>query len=59
MDELRYGSDAIGGVILVEPKALRNKPGYAAELEQCLLQEDEQYLFHQKVKLADPFPKDI
>lgn len=32
VDELRYGSDAIGGVILVEPKPLRNTPGYSAEI---------------------------
>ena len=31
VDELRYGSDAIGGVILVEPKALRTTAGYNAE----------------------------
>jgi G3E family GTPase len=30
-----------------------------AELEQCLLQDNEQYLFDQKVLLADPFPKTI
>ncbi|NJO25355.1 MAG: TonB-dependent receptor [Bacteroidia bacterium] len=36
-DELRYGSDAIGGVILVEPKALRNKLGYAAEINTAYL----------------------
>lgn len=27
VDELRYGSDAIGGVILVQPKSLRFSPG--------------------------------
>ncbi|MEI6950487.1 TonB-dependent receptor [Paraflavisolibacter sp. H34] len=32
VDELRYGSDAIGGVILVEPKALRTTPGASGEL---------------------------
>lgn len=30
-----------------------------ADLEKCLLQDNEQYLFDQKAKLADPFPKDI
>lgn len=30
-----------------------------ADFEKCLLQDNEQYLFDQKVKLADPFPKDI
>ncbi len=29
------------------------------DLKECLLQENEQYLFDQKVKLADPFPKGI
>ncbi len=29
---VRYGSDAIGGVILVEPKALPTQPGLAGEL---------------------------
>jgi hypothetical protein len=28
-----------------------------ADLEKCLLQENEQYLFNQKAKLADSFPK--
>lgn len=32
VDELRYGSDAIAGVILVNPKPLRYKPGVYAEL---------------------------
>ena len=29
---IRYGSDAIGGVILVEPKAMPTKPGVAGEV---------------------------
>ncbi|MDX2003138.1 MAG: TonB-dependent receptor [Chitinophagales bacterium] len=29
---VRYGADAIGGVILVEPRHLRSKPGYGLEL---------------------------
>ena len=32
VDELRYGSDAIGGVILVEPKPLRDHPGANGEI---------------------------
>jgi len=32
VDELKYGSDAIAGVILVEPRSLRTQPGYSAEL---------------------------
>jgi G3E family GTPase len=30
-----------------------------ADLEKCLLQENEQYLFDQKVKMEDPFPINI
>jgi iron complex outermembrane receptor protein len=32
VDELKYGSDAVGGVIIIQPKALRTTPGYTAEL---------------------------
>lgn len=32
VEELRYGSDAIGGVVLVEPRALLSAPGYRAGL---------------------------
>lgn len=32
---VRYGTDAIGGVVLVEPAALRNKPGWDAELNMA------------------------
>lgn len=32
VDELRYGSDAIGGVILIEPKPLRDHPGTNGEI---------------------------
>lgn len=45
VDELRYGSDAIGGVILVEPKALRSKPGYAAEINTAYFTNNMQYVF--------------
>ncbi|RXK81328.1 TonB-dependent receptor [Filimonas effusa] len=31
VDELKYGSDAIGGVILVDPRPLRRLPGWAGE----------------------------
>ncbi|MCY7293484.1 MAG: TonB-dependent receptor [Ferruginibacter sp.] len=44
VDELRYGSDAIGGVILVEPRALRDKPGYAAELNTAYFTNNRQYV---------------
>ncbi len=45
VDELRYGSDAIGGVILVEPKPLRNKPGFAAEINSAYFTNNRQYVF--------------
>lgn len=32
VDELKYGSDAIGGVILVDPRPMRHLPGWAGEL---------------------------
>lgn len=44
VDELRYGSDAIGGVILVEPKALRSKPGYSAEFNTIYFTNNRQYV---------------
>lgn len=45
VDELRYGSDAIGGVILVEPKALRNTPGYRTEVNTAYFTNNRQYVF--------------
>ena len=45
VDELRYGSDAIGGVILVEAKPLRNKPGHAAEINNAYFANNRQYVF--------------
>jgi iron complex outermembrane receptor protein len=44
VDELRYGSDAIGGVILVEPKALRTLPGYNAEFNAGYFTNNRQYI---------------
>ena len=59
VDELRYGSDAIGGVILVEPKALRNKPGYAAEFNTVYFTNNRQYvlsgMFEQQLKKQPAF----
>ncbi|WP_332732613.1 TonB-dependent receptor [Flavihumibacter sp.] len=59
VDELRYGSDAIGGVILVEPKALRSKPGYAAEINTAYFSNNRQYvasaLFEQQLKKQPAF----
>ena len=45
VDELRYGSDAIGGVILIEPKALRTLPGYNAEFNTGYFTNNRQYFF--------------
>jgi iron complex outermembrane recepter protein len=44
VDELRYGSDAIGGVILVQPKPLQYKPGYAAEFNAGYFTNNRQYV---------------
>lgn len=44
VDELRYGSDAIGGVILVQPKALRSHPGRSAELNAGYFTNNRQYV---------------
>lgn len=44
VDELRYGSDAIGGVILVQPKPLQYKPGYAAEVNAGYFTNNRQYV---------------
>ncbi|HMU47608.1 MAG TPA: TonB-dependent receptor [Chitinophagaceae bacterium] len=44
VDELRYGSDAIAGVILVEPKALRNLPGYSGEINTAYFTNNRQYV---------------
>ena len=59
VDELRYGSDAIGGVILVEPRALRNTPGYNAELNTLYFTNNRQYvtslIFEQQLKKLPAF----
>jgi iron complex outermembrane receptor protein len=44
VDELRYGSDAIGGVILIEPKTLRTLPGYDAEINTGYFTNNRQYV---------------
>ncbi|MFT3980306.1 MAG: TonB-dependent receptor [Ferruginibacter sp.] len=44
VDELKYGSDAIGGVILVEPKALLNTPGYRAEVNAGYFTNNRQWI---------------
>lgn len=45
VDELKYGSDAIGGVILVEPKPLMSQPGSSAELNSAYFTNNRQYVF--------------
>lgn len=59
VDELRYGSDAIGGVILVEPRALRQTPGYHAEFNTVYFSNNRQYvvsgIFEQQLKKLPAF----
>ena len=59
VDELRYGSDAIGGVILVEPKTLRTTPGYNAEFNGVYFSNNRQYvtsaIFEQQLKKLSSF----
>jgi len=59
VDELRYGSDAIGGVVLVEPKPLRNIPGYNAEFNTLYFTNNRQYvaaaIFEQQLKQLPSF----
>ncbi len=45
VDELKYGSDAIAGVILVEPRPLRLQSGYAAEINSAYFTNNRQYVF--------------
>ncbi|GAA4341813.1 TonB-dependent receptor [Flaviaesturariibacter amylovorans] len=44
VEELRYGSDAIGGAVLVEPRPLRAATGTAAEATLGYSSNDRQYL---------------
>ncbi|MFM9020332.1 MAG: TonB-dependent receptor [Sediminibacterium sp.] len=44
VDELRYGSDAIGGVVLVEPKALGVLPGKRTEINTAFFSNNLQYV---------------
>lgn len=59
VDELKYGSDAIGGVILVDPRPLREKPGYAAEINTAYFTNNRQYVvsgvFEQQLKKLPAF----
>lgn len=59
VDELKYGSDAIGGVILVEPKSLIGTPGYNAEFNTAYFSNNRQYvlsgMFEQQIKNLPEF----
>lgn len=59
VDELRYGSDAIGGVILVNPKALRHLPGSYGEVNTAYFTNNRQYvvsaMFEQQLKKLPAF----
>ncbi len=59
VDELKYGSDAIGGVILVEPKALMSTPGYNATFNTGYFTNNRQWIasgmFEQQLKSLPGF----
>ncbi len=59
VDELRYGSDAIGGVVIVEPRALRYLPGSAAEINTVYFTNNDQYVvsavFEEQLKKQPAF----
>jgi iron complex outermembrane receptor protein len=59
VEELRYGSDAIGGVILVQPKPLQNKPGWQGEINTVYFTNNRQYVvsgvFEQQLKKLPAF----
>ncbi|RYY14037.1 MAG: TonB-dependent receptor, partial [Chitinophagaceae bacterium] len=44
VDELKYGSDAIGGVILVDPRPLRYLPGNHGEVNTVYFTNNNQYV---------------
>lgn len=44
VDELKYGSDAIAGVILIEPRPIRGADGYNAELNSVFLSNNRQFV---------------
>lgn len=45
VDELKYGSDAIGGVILAEPRAIRNQPGRNFDFNSVYFTNNREYVF--------------
>ncbi len=44
VDELRYGSDAIGGVVLVDPRPIRSLPGYELGVNTAYFTNNRQYV---------------
>lgn len=44
VDELRYGSDAIGGVVLVDPRPIRSLPGYELGVNTAYFTNNNQYV---------------
>lgn len=59
VDELRYGSDAIGGVILVNTKPMRYQPGWYGELNTGYFSNNGQYvvsgMYEQQLKKLPAF----
>jgi iron complex outermembrane recepter protein len=54
---LRYGSDAIGGAVIIDPRPLRTLPGYNAEINTAFSTNNRQYVAsaifeHQPVRLS-------
>lgn len=59
VDQLKYGSDAVAGVVLVNPKALRHLPGSYGEINTGYFTNNRQYvasaMFEQQVKNIPAF----
>jgi iron complex outermembrane recepter protein len=59
VDELRYGSDAIGGVVLVDPRPIRSIPGNHAEINTAYFTNNGQYvvsgIYEQQLKKIPAF----
>lgn len=59
VDELKYGSDAIGGVILVDPRPMLDQPGYSTEINTAYFSNNRQYVvsgvFEQQLKRMPAF----
>ncbi|MHA4846857.1 TonB-dependent receptor [Flavitalea antarctica] len=59
VDELKYGSDAIGGVILVDPKSRRYLPGHHGEINTVYFTNNNEYVvsgvYEQQLKKVPAF----